>query len=64
MGLLYQGLQLSRDSYLDESTGTPPTDWTQVAPNALAIRPSLLQRDNNTRSVYIHSTRVIKELLT
>ena len=41
----WQMLLYIQYTYLDESTGTPPTDWTQVAPKALAIRPSLLQRD-------------------
>ena len=27
--------------YLDIEVGTPPTDWTQVAPNAFAKLPSL-----------------------
>ena len=49
------------DTYLDESTGTPPTDWTQVAPNALAIRPSLLQRDKNTTSITILLTPEMTE---
>ncbi len=35
-------LKQTNNGNLDIGTGTPPTDWTQVAPNALAIVPILL----------------------